>query len=1170
MATLEVHDGVGGVRRVTIARDQTVLFGSSPKCDIVLGGPGIFPFHGRLRWKSTRFKADASPDAGFLEINGQKMAASSFRQGDEITVGHCRIFMIHADEDLAPLAEDDKTRVQAAPAMPVAAPAAAAPRKRKRSANPPGKADLMAGLEVAPPSVEIEVDGPELLRGTSGKGEGWRSKPRAPGSKKGLVQRLKSLVSNQAAPGEERVLSSPLVFGLAVTLAVLIGLGVMLQGIIARTISTRLYQRAVESLDDGDYRNALRRFDEYLARRSGDEKTRGKARVLRALANVRQFTSATGASWSNALAAEVEMVQDVSREPAYRDSSTDLAELVVRTGESLADRARTMADRKSLSEAESAVALHAQVTGAASEALLARSRLPAKLAEARAAVRKGLIRTQTLAAMDTALKEGSASKVYAARDDLVRQYADLSEDRELVARMTRANDLIRSAVKFDPSRRPAETEPHPGQLGPATSLVLQAAAAGSEPRAESGGALVFALADGFAYGLDGASGTPRWQVPVGLTSPFPPQPIPGGTTALCFDARHNELIRLDARSGTLVWRQTLGEPIADPPAVLGNQIIQATPSGQVLLIDLPTGELRGSCRLGMPLLRTPVSDESGQYLYVLAAKDCLFVLKRDPLGCEAVEYLGHAAGSIACPPARLGRFLIVPENHTLAEGRWRICALEQDGARVKPVQQLPTAGWTWGTPASAGSVVWSTGDRGGVAAYGAGGYEQKVPFRLITRLTPDTESSGPAFGLARNERELWLSGGRPGRYDLTVESGSILKTWSLSGAGPALAPIQLAGPLVVFTQQSPERPGVSLWGLEQQTGAVRWQTLLGTAWPLAPVGTPDGEKLTTLGFGGEPLSITGAQLGAGGFLKSSLPGPGEFRVPAGRVHRLEGDGMTVLVPSAEARHLLVRSGEGKFRRVELPVRLAADPLLWGSDVLIPGDDGRAYLIDPTTGESRAEPFVPVFDRARPTHWRSPVKLDDNAVALADDAGKVRRLSLVKDPRPRLTATAEASLGSGLIGDPTSTGAAIIVATLDGRIRALSARDLSPAGAWEMEAPLAMTPVAVGGRAFAADHARGVHAFANDGQRLWSATLRGGAATGPPVVRDDSAWFLARDGSVERLSLADGKSLDRIELDLLPAGSLSAVGDRLVVPVASGTLRLLNIEDQTKATIGGKP
>src|SRR4051812_43795762 len=111
MATLEVHDGLGRVRRVPIERDQTVLFGSSPKCDIVLDDPEVLPFHGRLRWKLYRIKVDASPDAQYITVNGRKMASASFRLGDEIEVGACRIFLVHADEDLPKKARrprDDK------------------------------------------------------------------------------------------------------------------------------------------------------------------------------------------------------------------------------------------------------------------------------------------------------------------------------------------------------------------------------------------------------------------------------------------------------------------------------------------------------------------------------------------------------------------------------------------------------------------------------------------------------------------------------------------------------------------------------------------------------------------------------------------------------------------------------------------------------------------------------------------------------------------------------------------------------------------------------------------------------------------------------------------------------------------------------------------------------
>src|SRR5258705_6623355 len=118
MATLEIHDGLGRVRRVTVSRDQTLLFGSSPKCDLILDDAEVLPFHGWLRWKRDRFKVDASPEAEFLSVNGQKMASASFHQGDEIQVGSCRIFMISVVDEPTEAVKrprDDQTIVQPPP-----------------------------------------------------------------------------------------------------------------------------------------------------------------------------------------------------------------------------------------------------------------------------------------------------------------------------------------------------------------------------------------------------------------------------------------------------------------------------------------------------------------------------------------------------------------------------------------------------------------------------------------------------------------------------------------------------------------------------------------------------------------------------------------------------------------------------------------------------------------------------------------------------------------------------------------------------------------------------------------------------------------------------------------------------------------------------------------------
>ena len=99
MATLEVHDGQGRVQFVELARDHPVLFGTSTTCDVRLDGDRIRPVHGRIRWKKRRFRVEASPDAEFVLINGAKMSTGSIRQGDEIAVGDCRIFLLRDDGD---------------------------------------------------------------------------------------------------------------------------------------------------------------------------------------------------------------------------------------------------------------------------------------------------------------------------------------------------------------------------------------------------------------------------------------------------------------------------------------------------------------------------------------------------------------------------------------------------------------------------------------------------------------------------------------------------------------------------------------------------------------------------------------------------------------------------------------------------------------------------------------------------------------------------------------------------------------------------------------------------------------------------------------------------------------------------------------------------------------
>jgi hypothetical protein len=1184
MSTLEVHDAQGRVQFVDLNRDHPVLFGTSATCDVVLDGAGIRPVHGRIRWKRKRFKVEASPDAEYVLVNGHKMASSSLQQGDEIIVGPCRLFLLRVDED-AGAAEGQRRRSEEGPTQVRTAPFApfdpkAGPGAPGRHDRPPGRGQTHQGAEIllerddwlddlrnASPApkrrASFDDTGPaEVLRRsrttTAAQPAVAAPKPK-PAARLGLRNwwdKVRSLYRG-AAPGRERILSSPLVLSLVVALFVLVAMGFWLKAIIAATVATRTFTTAMEDFDNGDYRNAMRKFDAFAIANPADERA-NKARVMRAFSSVRQYITVDGSTWSSALEASQEMVDQVGDLPEFRDEQVNLAELLIRIGEGLADRARHSADAKSLAEAESVVPLHARVAKDMAPAFLNRSRLPALLGEARAAVRKAQVYARALEAMDQALKAGSATRVYQARDDLVDEYADLARAGELIKRMTSANELVRKAVAVDSTRRPAATTPWPDPLGPPTSVVFRSRTdvPAKPPAPET---IVYALADGLAYALDATTGAPIWHVFLGLASPFAPVPIPGEATAVAFRARTNELIQLDAQTGALKWRLPLGELVVDPPLVLGNQLAQVLPSGKLLLISLRTGELEATVNLGRPLARTPVSDESGQHLYVLGRQDCMFILTRDPLACLAVEYLGHADGAIPCSPARLSRFLIIPENDSLAESRFRILVLDQDGSRLRPVQEVPVSGWTWQTPASFGSIVWATGDKGGYQAFAVGDYASKNPIRSIARMTADATATGPAYALARSERELWVASGHPGQIALDPERESITPKSTFVQPGPALQPMQEVGNIIVATFRDRATGGVAILGLDAESGALAWQTIVGAPWPTPPVVSNDSSALLTIGRDGRELAISTEQIERGGFAVVALPKPGDFSLPAGRSLRLELDGKTraALVPSRRAETIWVQDPARPkgWRELSFPVGLAAFPLPWAGGLFVPGRDARAYLVDLVTGRSKAEPFVPRFDRDRQGDWLSPAPLDRENVALADSVGRVRRIALKTTPVPRLVSEAETILDQPIIADPAATADAVIVATADHRIRSLAARDLSPVGSWPLGAPLSGHPVGFGDIAFAMDRAGGVNAFGRDGKKSWTISL-GTEVAAAPLVQAQAIGFLTVDGTIHVRSRGDGSRIDDQPLAILPAGPTWTVAGRVVVAAGRGTIRLV--------------
>ncbi|WP_220487822.1 outer membrane protein assembly factor BamB family protein [Tautonia rosea] len=959
------------------------------------------------------------------------------------------------------------------------------------------------------------------------------------------------------------MLSSPVVLILVLTLVILVSLGFGLFGIIREMAADRAFAKARESFENAEYRNAIERFDLYVENYPRHAHV-SEARVLSALSEVRQFTTGSNPAWANALAAAESMYQNLREEPAYPNVKADLAGAVLDVTNGLLDRAQRLADAQALHLAENAVALHDRIGGSAAMLARERTKVPTRLEEARASVLKAKARETALASMDAALGAGDPDATYSARDTLVTQYSDLADDPEVISRLRSANELIRSRISVDLTRVSASDDPRPDPLGPPTSLVLRSS---MEPAGKSP-SLVYALADGFAYALDAANGAPIWHVAVGLDCPFPPVPIPGaGGDVLVFDPRENDLVRLSGSDGRLVWRQNLGESVVDPPLILGNQLAQPTVGGRLMLMNLVNGDRQAAVDLGRKLSKTPVADELGRHYYVLADAAVAFVIQRDPVECVAVEYVGHEPGSAACPPARLGNYLLVSENRRPESGRWSLFQIESEGTRLRLRQRVPHVGWTWDTPASSGQVIWAVSDRGSIDAYAIGPYEEENPLRLIARIEPEGSRLGPTFTYARTDRELWVASARSARYDLEPQEAKLSTVWTLSQAGAAVAPPQIRDRQMILTQAPDRGRGATLWSVDPLDGRVAWRTVLGTPWPTPPEPSPGRRELASLSGDGSRLLIPLEDLQSGGFVVEPIPRPGDRRLPVGQLQRMDVGQATLILPSPDTDHLLIREQDGPdLTRVTLPSPLSARPLAWENDLLVPGIDGRVYLIEPTTGGPVADPLLPTFTGDGPISWLDPVPIGIDAIALADREGVVRRVIKDDGDRPRLAIEAEVTLGQPLVAPPGSTGDTVILATADGWIRALASRDLSPAGAWELDAPVALGPYTDldSGTVFVADASGKVIAFGLGGERLWTIDLEGDTLSGAPIIEGEDVWLLTLGGTLHLRSRTDGMPLNRFELTPLPASGPRPIDHSMVIPSSPGTLRLLRSSDNQDA------
>ncbi len=801
----------------------------------------------------------------------------------------------------------------------------------------------------------------------------------------------------------------------------LAGLGVIWGVLSAQPTAEERFAAAVEHHRRGEYARAGEQLKAFLRAYPGAAQA-NEAEVWLGLTRlVPQFQSR---QWPQILSGIEEVLDQWSGLGRHPLAQQELARILPETAIELVGRAETMVQDgleadQAVEQAETAVTLACQFLPPTIQHENDLADLQRRLFELSRRRQEKLSLSKAVSAIDTALNSESFEEVYAARRQLLDEYPDLQSRSELLSLMRKVAQAEAARVQSQQVQRPAKTsEPPPpvpllGTLSTQRPLAevrtgglnqtpaYQASQVSEVAASSKGGCITLALGGlGVVYGIDPAEGRLLWRRGVGPHAGFRPlalgpQNNPEGFVLI--DFLREEVWRVDARTGRLVWRQAV-PGILGSPVSRDDEVILASVDGQLMVLNAESGEIRHNYQFPHRLATEPVVD-SNQTIYQLADEAYLYIIEPDHQ--VRTLYLGHPPGSVLSRPVLIGETLVVAQ-----EGRNQTSLLAVNLSQNRPkVQSKELPGRLSDQLQVGGSVLIALTEQGQLLCFRASGNNREPLAEGPVTVVPATEQS--PGGLSLQGDRLWVATRRLTSYSFPPRvSWKQLETLPIQGV--ALQPPVAAGQhLVLATQLDLQKhssrlsgsnhflggkalgdrlpAGVRVLGWQNIAGEWRasWQTEL--AMPLAapPLPVNQGAAVLAVHPGGDIflLELDDPSLAEAPQPLISAGGLTESFDTDGRLWEFPEN--IVLAPSAGGHQLLaIRLKDAAVEVVNLPGRLGGRPIRWGDHLFVALHPGPAYLLDPKTLAPAGPPFWPPLSLRDPGYWGRPTLVAEGQLGVA--------------------------------------------------------------------------------------------------------------------------------------------------------------------------------------------
>ncbi len=568
----------------------------------------------------------------------------------------------------------------------------------------------------------------------------------------------------------------------------------------------------------------------------------------------------------------------------------------------------------------------------------------------------------------TATESGDTPRAYEYRTALLKEFREFEMDPRLVDAMRNVTQRQQDLVKTEPLELPVSTE-----ASSASRFRIVLASVEGEGIVGGPNRVFPFLLNGAVYGVDAASGSVIWRHYVGRRTIAQPVPVTDQPNAdlLIVDSQSQELLRIKAMTGELVWRLAVGGPFAQP-VVGGNNIAVAMTKGRMFLVDAETGAVQQSALIPQTLRVGPAVGVRRPQIYQLADHDNLYVVSRDSMECKQVHYLGHKPGSITVPPLLVLGRLLVFENSGPKTCQLHVLSMNSNsGLDLQQGQNsLLLEGHVLTPPYVEGRRVFVPTSLGAIYVFDV---DPRDPDEAVKKAVQERVASREQHLLSYLVSEgtrLWVGDDRLARYDVQTAQNRLNRLWAETPGNFFVAPFYRYTNKLLQARSPATAPGVTISAIDEDDTKRKPFWSAEVVVPLAQL-MVSGGKILALSSRGAVYEINGEAVRAG-FAKPIQPGGAPFyryvaRMPDGKAVLCSKDkDILVFDPSTGQRNAL---------KLPYPGQVACPPEALDRGLLVALTSGEVVVIDLQSGAPSVLPFQPQVGAGEKVTWRKPAVID---------------------------------------------------------------------------------------------------------------------------------------------------------------------------------------------------